>query len=212
MIHGKSRCSGREGCSVPSDDPVFQRYHDKEWGVPRLSDNAFFEKVCLEGFQSGLSWRTVLHRRDAFRQLFDEFDIDTVARYKPAKLEALANDPRIIRNQRKIASAVNNANRAKELIAEYGTLARFFWEFEPEAVRRPKRVNRQWLADNPTSAESTALAQALKSRGWTFVGPTNMYALMQALGIVNDHVQDCPRRNAIEKLRSSVSSARQNRS
>ncbi|MFK7855659.1 MAG: DNA-3-methyladenine glycosylase I [Granulosicoccus sp.] len=208
MIHDKTSCLSHEECLVPPGDPVFQRYHDEEWGVPQLSNNAFFEKVCLEGFQSGLSWRTVLHRRKDFRYLFDGFDIDTVACYDPAKLEALAGDSRIIRNRRKIASAINNAIRAQQLIEEYGSLAQFFWGFEPAADSRPEYINRRWLADNPSTPESTALAKALKSRGWSFVGPTNMYALMQALGIVNDHVHGCPRRNPIERLRSRVTNAR----
>jgi len=190
-------------CPIPDNDPLFQRYHDEEWGVPQHGDTVYYEKVCLEGFQSGLSWRTILHRREAFRELFASFDMEIVARYPPARLNTLISDSRIIRNNRKIASAVNNAQRAIELREEFGSLARFFWQFEPDADKRPKKIDRSWLATNPQTVESSAMAKALKQRGWSFVGPTNMYALMQALGIVNDHVDGCPRRERIEALRAS---------
>ena len=192
-----------ECCPFPDNDPLFLQYHDTEWGTPQLGDTAYYEKVCLEGFQSGLSWRTILHRRDAFRELFDDFNMDTVASYKTAKLKMLSSNPAIIRNPRKIASAVNNAQRAIALRKEYGSLARFFWQFEPDATSRPEKVDRIWLAATPQTAESTAMAKALKRRGWSFVGPTNMYALMQALGIVNDHIERCPRRKSIEELRKA---------
>lgn len=197
--------SVEDHCPLPINDPLFQQYHDEEWGVPQLADNVFYEKVCLEGFQSGLSWRTVLHRRSAFRQVFAEFDMDVVAQYTAADLTALASDARIIRNRRKIASTVNNAKRAIELRHEYGSLAKFFWQFEPEIDTRPTLLTLTWLANNTHSPESTALAASLKHRGWTFVGPTNMYALMQALGIVNDHVSGCPRRIEVEQIRNSFS-------
>jgi DNA-3-methyladenine glycosylase I len=193
----------KETCPLPDNDPLFQQYHDNEWGIPQLSDTVFFEKVCLEGFQSGLSWRTILHRREAFRELFDGFDMDSVARYSTAKLKALSINPRIIRNQRKIASAVNNAQRAIDLREEYGSLARFFWQFEPDTSKRAMVVDRSWLTANAQTVESAALAKALKQRGWSFVGPINMYALMQALGIVNDHVEGCPRHAHIDALRAS---------
>lgn len=192
-----------EGCLLPDDDPLFQRYHDEEWGNPQVTDNIFYEKVCLEGFQSGLSWRTILHRRDAFRELFAGFDMDAVAIFTPTRLENLVKNARIIRNKRKIESALNNAHRAIQLRDEYGSLASFFWQFEPEPTNRPEIVDRAWLATHPYTAESTAMAVALKQRGWTFVGPTNMYALMQALGIVNDHVEGCPRQTEIKVARAS---------
>lgn len=189
-----------QSCQLPAGDPLFQQYHDEEWGVPVTSERAIFEKVCLEGFQSGLSWRTILHRRTGFREAFDDFDMHRVAAYKESDIERLMQDERIIRNRRKILSAINNARRALELQQEAGSLASFFWQFEP-IDSRPDRVTLEWLAENPATPESTALARALKSRGWSFVGPTNLYALMQALGIVNDHVHGCPRRRVIRASR-----------
>lgn len=190
-------------CRVPSNDPLFQQYHDTEWGSPVDSDQAFFEKVSLEGFQSGLSWQTVLHRREAFREAFDGFDIDRVAHYSDAKVERLVGNAGIIRNRRKIRSVINNAQQALRLQQATGSLAGFFWQYEPDASSRPTTITQQWLDENPFCPESVALAAALKKRGWTFVGPTNMYALMQALGMVNDHVAGCPCRERIEQLRSS---------
>jgi DNA-3-methyladenine glycosylase I len=190
-------------CLLPAGDTVYQDYHDLEWGVPVDSDRAFFEKVCLEGFQSGLSWRTILHRREAFRQAFAGFDMATVAAFSERDVRRLLLDARLIRNRRKILSAINNAGRAMELVQEFGSLAAFFWLHEPTHRQRPVRVTQQWLAANPQTPESAALADALKKRGWSFVGPVNMYALMQALGMVNDHVHDCARRAAVERLRSA---------
>ncbi len=192
-----------ESCPVPDNDPLFALYHDTEWGVPTSCDREFFEKICLEGFQSGLSWRTILHRREGFRQAFDQFDPDILMRYTDADVKRLLQDKRIIRNRRKILSAINNAKRCIELQSEHGSLAAFICAFQPSADERPTRLTRQWLADNPNTPHSQALAKAMKKRGWTFVGPTNMYALMQALGIVNDHVEQCPRRNEIERLRNT---------
>ena len=204
-----SRPTAEECCPVPGNDPLFQQYHDEEWGVPQHEDTVYYEKVCLEGFQSGLGWRTILHRREAFRELFAGFNMAVVARYSTVQLSALISDSRIIRNKKKIASAINNAQRAVELREEYGTLARFFWQFEPDAHTRPNTVDRKWLAANSQTAESSAMAKALKLRGWSFVGPTNMYALMQALGIVNDHVEGCHRREQIDKMRASFNRPRQ---
>lgn len=188
-------------CPLPLNDPRFQHYHDAEWGRPVANDRLFFEKVCLEGFQSGLSWRTILHRRPAFREVFKEFELSAVAQFTDGDVDRLMQDCRIIRNRRKILSAINNAQRALELQDETGSIARFFWQFEPSHNSRPACVTRSWLRDNPHTAESSALSQALKLRGWSFIGPTNMYALMQALGIVNDHVCGCPCREPIEKIR-----------
>lgn len=191
-------------CSIPVNDPLFEQYHDTEWGVPVTDDRQLFEKVCLEGFQSGLSWKTILHRREKFRRAFDNFDALKIAEYSESDVERLMQDAGIIRNQRKIRSVLNNAQRAAELKAEFGTLANFFWSYEPDQKTRPSKVTHQWLADNPQTAESQALAKALKMRGWTFTGPTNMYALMQAMGIVNDHVHKCPERTRIEELRNAL--------
>lgn len=190
-----------EGCPFPTKDALFKTYHDNEWGNPVSDDTRIFEKICLEGFQSGLSWRTILHRREAFRNAFDQFDISKVAAYGDSDLTRLLSDSNIIRNNRKIASAINNANRALDLQAEFGSLAQFLWQYEPSLENRPNLVTRSWLANNTTTSESTELSKALKKRGWTFIGPTNMYALMQALGLVNDHTSDCPNRGAVEASR-----------
>ena len=191
-------------CQIPDDDPLFQRYHDKEWGLPVTSDRGLFEKVCLEGFQSGLSWQIILHKRKAFRLAFDNFNIDKVASYDEQRIEALLANPAIVRNRRKIISAINNANRAGALQAEFGNLKTFFWQFQPTSGRRPRKITRAWLKKNPICDESIAMAKALKQRGWTFVGPTTLYALMQATGIVNDHVHNCPVRQAVERKRRAA--------
>ncbi len=191
------------GCPLPLNDPVFQQYHGTEWGRPVVSDRQFFEKICLEGFQSGLSWQTILHRRPAFREVFKEFDPSVVAKFTDNDVARLMQDTRIIRNRRKILSAINNARCALTLQDEVGSIAGFFWRFEPLSKDRPAHVTRGWLKANPYTAESTALSKALKLRGWSFVGPTNMYALMQALGIVNDHVCDCPCRESVEQIRQA---------
>ena len=203
LTHTTRNDDDSESCPVPINDPLFQRYHDQEWGVPTSCDRRFFEKICLEGFQSGLSWRTILHRREGFRQAFDDFDPARLVQYTDEDVERLMHDTRIIRNRRKILSVINNARRCIELQSQEGTLAAFAWSFEPSPKQRPARLTRQWLTDNPITANSTALSHALKKRGWTFVGPTTMYALMQALGIVNDHVEHCPRRAEIELLRNT---------
>lgn len=191
-------------CQVPDDDPLFQRYHDSEWGLPVTTDRGLFEKVCLEGFQSGLSWQIILHKREAFRLAFDNFDIDTVASYQARHIEKLMANPGIVRNRRKIVSAVNNAERARALKDEFGSLKTFFWQFQPDRRSRPRQVTRDWLAANPVSDESINMAKALKKRGWTFVGPTTLYALMQATGIINDHVHGCPVRQVVEHARGAA--------
>jgi len=198
-----SKISTCESCPIPDNDPLFTRYHDTEWGVPATCDHVFFEKICLEGFQTGLSWRTILHRRDDFRQAFDYFDPEILVQHTDAEINRLLSNQKIIRNRRKIQSVINNAQRYLELRSEHDSLARFVWAFEPPVKERPTRLTRQWLADNPSTPASLALSKALKKRGWTFIGPVNMYALMQALGIVNDHVEQCPRRAQIERLRES---------
>lgn len=188
-------------CQFPANDPLYKQYHDNEWGYPVADDTKIFEKICLEGFQAGLSWRTILHRRDYFRSAFDQFDIGIVASYSDTDVNRLMGNAGIIRNRRKIASAINNANRAQELQAEFGSLARFLWLYEPEHGERPESVTRSWLARNTRTTMSTSLSNALKKRGWSFIGPTNMYALMQALGLVNDHTADCPAGDLVEKSR-----------
>ncbi len=183
---GVARCWW--GASAPDYVP----YHDTEWGFPVDDDRALFEKLCLEGFQSGLSWLTILRRREGFRTAFHGFDIDRVATMDETDVERLLQDASIIRHRGKIESTVNNARRAQELLAEVGSLGAFFWSFEPDPNDR--------VVDTKTP-ESTAMAKALKSRGFTFVGPTTAYAFMQAMGIVNDHVDGCAAGAAAEEAR-----------
>lgn len=190
-----------ESCPVPAGDSLFKRYHDVEWGVPVDDDNRIFEKLCLEGFQSGLSWRTILHRREAFREAFANFDLQQVAGFSQIDINKLCSNKAIVRNRRKIESVINNAHCSISLQKEVGSLAAFFWQFEPPAAQRPKQVTLEWLRCNPYTVASTRLSKALKTRGFSFVGPTNMYALMQALGLVNDHVHSCPRSSEITRLR-----------
>lgn len=193
-----------ESCPVPKNDTVFERYHDTEWGVPETDDLKIFEKICLEGFQVGLKWQSILHRRAHFRQTFDNFNPEIISRYNQSDIRRLMNDTSIIRNRKKILSVLNNAGQYQKLRDEFGSLASFFWSYEPAKSARPKRVDCQWLAENPHTANSRAMAAELKNRGWSYIGPTNMYALMQALGIVNDHVETCPQRQRINILRDKL--------
>lgn len=163
--------------------PEFLPYHDMEWGFPVGDDRTLFEKLCLEAFQSGLSWRTILNKREAFRRAFDNFEIEAVARFDADDVERLLSDPGIVRHRGKIEAVINNARRARELIAVEGSLAAYIWRFEA-----PPAAARQAAS---TSAASIALSKDLKKRGWTFVGPTTVFAFMQAMGLVNDHALGC---------------------
>ena len=194
---------GRCRCALPAaDDALFLHYHDTEWGRPVSGDDRFFEKLCLEGFQSGLSWRVILHKREAFREAFEGFEIERVAAFTPASIDRLAGNADIVRNRAKITAAVHNAQRALALQEELGALDAFFWSFEPAADERPKDApDRNWLAANPVSASSTRLADALRQRGFKHVGPTTMYALMQAYGLVNDHLGGCDFRADVDAER-----------
>jgi DNA-3-methyladenine glycosylase I len=183
-------------------DPLYVRYHDEEWGAPVTDDRRLFEKICLEGFQSGLSWLTILRKRDNFRAAFADFDFERVARFTARDVARLLEDDGIVRHRGKIESTINNAKRALELRAEQGSLASYFWGWEPDAASRPKRISRAALMQMATSPASVALSKDLKKRGWMFVGPTTVYAFMQAMGLVNDHVETCERRAAVEKLRT----------
>jgi DNA-3-methyladenine glycosylase I len=182
---GKTRCSWHGGLAD------YIRYHDEEWGYPVYDDIRLFEKICLEGFQSGLSWLTILRKRENFRAGFDGFDFEKVALYGDADIERLVEDKGIVRHRGKIVSTINNAKRAIELKAEKGSLSAYFWSFEPTAGERPDVIDRDWIRANPISPASTRLSKDLKKRGWTFVGPTTVYAFMQAMGLVNDHVAGC---------------------
>jgi DNA-3-methyladenine glycosylase I len=179
-------------CWWAAGDPLYRRYHDEEWGRPVRDDDRLFEKICLEGFQAGLSWLTILRKREAFRRAFRRFDIDGVARFGPADVRRLLQDAAIIRHRGKIESAIGNAKRARELRDEFGSLAPYFERWRPSPPARPKKMTRAALTALATTPESTALSRDLKRRGWTFVGPTTMYAFMQSVGLVNDHLEGCP--------------------
>jgi DNA-3-methyladenine glycosylase I len=189
-------------CWWCGDDPLYVRYHDEEWGAPVTDDCRLFEKICLEGFQSGLSWLTILRKREAFREAFAGFDFERVARFTGRDVTRLVKNADIVRHRGKIESTINNAKRAREMRAECGSLAAYFWRWEPAVDGRPKRVTKEALMQMSQSPESIALSKDLKKRGWTFVGPTTVYAFMQAMGLVNDHVEECDRRRAVEKLRT----------
>ena len=188
---GLARCWWHAGV------PEYQRYHDEEWGHPVVEDQRLFEKICLEGFQAGLSWLTILRKRDNFRRAFDGFDIEKVARYRQEDVERLVADAGIIRHRQKIESTINNAARALELRAEFGSIAAYFWSFEPASHQRPEIVDLAHLKANPTTEVSKTLSKDLKKRGWTFVGPTTVYAFMQAMGLVNDHLEGCAIRDRV---------------
>jgi DNA-3-methyladenine glycosylase I len=172
-------------------DPLYVRYHDEEWGRPITDDRRLYEKVCLEGFQSGLSWLTILRKRGNFRAAFHEFDFERVARYTARDVERLLKNEGIVRHRGKIESTINNAKRARELRDEAGSLSTYFWRWQPAASSRPRRITRDVLMTMAVTPESTALSKDLRKRGWTFVGPTTIYAFMQAVGLVNDHVDTC---------------------
>ncbi len=182
--------------------PDYQRYHDSEWGLPVHDDTRLFEKICLEGFQAGLSWLTILNKREAFRKAFAGFDMDQVALFDDADVKRLLLDAGIVRHSGKIVSTINNAQRAQALRKEFGSLAAYFWRFEPPATTRPSQITRQTLSGVTTSPESIALSKDLRKRGWTFVGPTTMYAFMQAMGLVNDHLEGCVARTSVHAARS----------
>jgi len=187
-------------CWWPGEDELYVRYHDQEWGRPVTDDRRLFEKICLEGFQSGLSWITILRKRDNFRKAFKDFDPTVVARFGARDVQRLLKDAGIVRHRGKIESTINNAKRALELIDEQGSLAAYFWSWEPDVKTRPKRIVRGDILS--TTERSIALSKDLKKRGWTFVGPTTCYAFMQAMGLVNDHVDDCYVRPEIERART----------
>ncbi len=192
---------GTVRCFWPGEDPLYRRYHDEEWGVPVADDRRLFEKICLEGFQSGLSWLTILRKREAFRRAFLRFDPEAVARFGARDVRRLLSDAGIVRHRGKIASTINNARQAVALEEEFGSLARYFWRFAPPPEGRPRRLTRSALAALSATPESVALSRDLKHRGWTFVGPTTAYAFMQAMGLVNDHIEGCAARGPAEQAR-----------
>lgn len=189
---------GLQRCWWCGDDQQYVAYHDDEWGKPVAEDQRLYEKMCLEGFQAGLSWITILRKRDAFRSAFSDFDIETVSKFSMARLDQLVQDENIVRHRGKLQSAINNAQRVIELQDEFGSLAHFFWRFEPV---NPKPLDHR-SEMKAHCHESTALSKELKKRGWSFVGPTTCYSLMQAMGMVNDHLRECHRWTVIDQLRS----------
>jgi DNA-3-methyladenine glycosylase I len=188
-------------CSWGASAPEYLPYHDAEWGQPIADDARLFEKVCLEGFQSGLSWLTILRKREAFRRAFAGFDFEEVARFGARDVSRLLADGGIVRHRGKIESTINNARRACDLRDELGSLAAYFWRFEPDPASRPRRLTWATLRRMSTTPESVALSKDLRKRGWTFVGPTTAYAFMQAVGIVNDHLDGCAFRARAERAR-----------
>jgi DNA-3-methyladenine glycosylase I len=186
---------GKPRCRWCGAVPELLSYHDTEWGVPVADDWRLFEKLSLEGFQSGLSWRTILAKRENFRAAFHDFDFDRIARFTENDVERLLKDTGIIRHRGKIEAVVNNARRARELFGREGSLAAFIWRFEPDPsqVAEPQTVT--------TSAEAVALSKDLKKLGWKFVGPTTVYAFMQSMGLINDHVEECVMRGEVERAR-----------
>lgn len=187
---------GQPRCRWCAATPDFLPYHDHEWGFPVADDRRLFEKICLEGFQSGLSWRTILAKRENFRRAFLDFDFHQLAHFGDSDIERLIQDPSIVRHRGKIAATINNAARAVELVAEQGSLAAYFWQWEPAPETLPPPQSQT------TSATAVALSKDLKKRGWAFVGPTTIYSFMQAMGLINDHVQGCHTREAVARART----------
>ncbi|WP_127519918.1 DNA-3-methyladenine glycosylase I [Mesorhizobium sp. Z1-4] len=189
-------------CFWPGSEPDYLHYHDHEWGRPVTDDRRLFEKICLEGFQSGLSWITILRKRENFREAFSDFDFEKLAAHGDPEVERHLLNAGIIRHRGKIASVFNNARKAVEMCERHGSLARWFWSFEPGADERPPVVDLAYARANPTTPVSTRISKELKALGWTFVGPTTVYAFMQAMGLVNDHMEGCVCRELVELERS----------
>lgn len=186
---------GKRRCHWCAATPEYLHYHDTEWGFPVEDDFRLFEKLCLESFQSGLSWRTILAKRENFRKAFHHFDFNKMAKFGEAEVLRLLENEGIIRHRGKIEAVINNAQRAKELVKQEGSLAVFIWRYQPKLTAPEKSQVPS------TSIESIALAKDLKKMGWKFLGPTTVYAFMQAMGLVNDHVEDCIIRKKVDQAR-----------
>jgi DNA-3-methyladenine glycosylase I len=182
---------GRIGCWWAGDDPLYRAYHDDEWGRPVTDDVRLFEKLCLEGFQAGLAWITILRKRERFREVFSGFDPEVVAGFGPTDVDRLLADPGIIRHRGKIEATIGNARAFLELGGTGTTLAELVWSFAPDPSNRPDRFDFASLSSMASTPESTALSKELKRRGFRFVGPTTVYAFMQAMGLVDDHLEGC---------------------
>jgi DNA-3-methyladenine glycosylase I len=196
----RTNSDGIARCWWAITDPLYVDYHDKEWGFPVTDDVRLFEKLCLEGFQAGLSWLTILRKRENFRSAFAGFDFSMVARFGEADVVRLLNDAGIIRHRGKIEATINNAGRTLDLIAEFGSVSTYVWKYAPNRTEPPTTVP-------SITAESTAMSKDLKRRGWRFVGPTTVYAFMQAMGLVNDHLDGCAIRPYAEHARESMHEA-----
>lgn len=201
LAHG---ADGLRRCFWGTSDDAYQRYHDTEWGYPVVDDRRLFEKICLEGFQAGLSWLTILRKRENFRRAFERFDPKRVSRFTGRDVTRLLSDDGIVRHRGKIESTINNAHRALALQKEFNSLARYFWTFEPGPRDRPRRITWEVLKAMPSTELSKRLSKDLKRRGWTFVGPTTVYAFMQAMGLVNDHIAGCHFRDACQDARKRL--------
>ncbi|MEZ5814597.1 MAG: DNA-3-methyladenine glycosylase I [Alphaproteobacteria bacterium] len=202
MDEGKGILRGEDGCGRCrwcGDDALYVSYHDHEWGCPVVDDIRLFEKICLEGFQAGLSWITILRKRENFRAAFDGFDFTRLQYYGEKDVQRLLGDAGIIRHRGKIEATIHNACRAIEMVEEFGSLAKYFWSWEPKTGQRARD-----MADIPAVTDvSKALSKDLKKRGWKFVGPTTCYAFMQAMGMVNDHLQGCEFYARVEQKRQA---------
>jgi DNA-3-methyladenine glycosylase I len=201
----KDPSTGVIRCWWCGSDPLYVKYHDEEWGMPELDDLLLFEKICLEGFQAGLSWITILRKRENFRKAFADFDFREVAKFGSRKVNQLQKDDGIVRHRGKIESTINNAKQAQKIVDSFGSLADYFWSFEP---KQPKLLLSR--ADVATTTEaSMALSKDLKKRGWSFVGPTTCHAFMQAMGIVNDHIQGCSKWQSVDQAQAMVRNSRE---
>ncbi|WP_120971450.1 MULTISPECIES: DNA-3-methyladenine glycosylase I [unclassified Comamonas] len=196
MSHTLPSADGQDRCFWCHGSPLYVHYHDHEWGFPVTEDRRLFEKLSLEGFQAGLSWYTILAKRENFRASFANFDFHQVAQFGPADVERLVLDAGIVRHRGKIEAVIHNAQRAIEMVDKEGSLAAFFWRHQPAAPSTGAEVPAQTL-------ESQALSKELKKRGWKFVGPTTVYAFMQAMGMVNDHAPGCVTRAQVEQARKT---------
>jgi DNA-3-methyladenine glycosylase I len=196
---GVSRCWWYQG------DPLYQSYHDLEWGRPVADDGRLFEILSLEGFQSGLSWLTILRKRESFRRAFKSFDIESVARFNARSVKRLLSDSGIVRHRGKIESTINNARRCIDLIGEFGSLAQYVWSYEPDEQSRPAMLDWATLEKLTTSSEAMRMSKDLKRRGWSFIGPATVYSFMEVAGLVNDHVTGCDFREEAECERQRFS-------
>lgn len=200
ISHGED---GLARCWWADGDPLNREYHDTEWGRPVADDRRLFEKICLEGFQSGLSWLTILRKRPTFRAAFRDFDPEAIAGFDEADVERLMADPGIVRNRAKILATINNARRYPDLVDAFGSLAAYLWSYEPAPDSRPAAMDHATLTAASVSPESIAMSKDLRKRGWAFVGPTTAYAAMEAMGVVNDHLVGCHAHDEVEALRTA---------